>query len=148
MPNEGGRVWSRLLSIVLVIAIVGALGSLGYVIATPKKGGQTEFYILGLDGKAMDYPEQMKVGEEAKVIVGIVNHQQETTSYRVEIRVDGAKYTETAPILLDNDEQWEGVVSFAVDSPGDNKKVEFLLYRNNDTTPCLKPLHLWVTVTE
>ncbi|MBA7692249.1 hypothetical protein ES703_100812 [subsurface metagenome] len=122
---------------------------LGYTIAAPKTGERfTEFYILGLGGKAMDYPQQIKVGEEGKVIVGIINHQQEATGYWIEVRIDGVKYNETAPILLDNDEQWEGLVGFAADSPGDNKKVEFLLYRNNDTTPHLEPLHIWVNVTE
>lgn len=105
-----------------------------------------EYFLVTLHRQ--ENPEQIKVGEEETVIVGIVNHQQEATSYRVEVRVDGVKYNETAPVLLDNDEQWEGAVSFAADSPGENKKVEFLLYRNNDTTPHLKPLHLWVDVTE
>jgi len=149
VPNRGGRAWSKVLSIILVIAILGALGVLGYVIAAPKKGEVfTEFYLLGLDGKAMDYPEEIEMGQEAKVVVGIVNHEQEVTSYRVEVRVDGVKYNETELIVLDNDEQWEGIVSFIADSPGENKKVEFLLYQNGDTTPHLKPLFLYVNVME
>ena len=37
---------------------MGALGALGYVIATPRVGkGFTEFYILGLSGRAADYPQ-------------------------------------------------------------------------------------------
>jgi uncharacterized membrane protein len=66
-----GGIWSRVPSIILVLAIVGALGMLGYAIASPKAGEKfTEFYILGLDGKAIDYPEELIVGEEGKVKVG------------------------------------------------------------------------------
>lgn len=45
----------------LIVAILGAIGALGYVIATPKSGpGFTEFYILGLGGKAEKYPSEWK----------------------------------------------------------------------------------------
>lgn len=70
------------LSIVLILAILAALGTLGYVIATLKVGERfTEFYILGLEGEAEGYPKELVVGEEAKVIVGIVNREQEDMSY-------------------------------------------------------------------
>ena len=61
----------RVLSIIMVVAIIGALGVLGYVTTTPKaEDSLTEFYILGLDGTATDYPGEVKVGEEAKVMAG------------------------------------------------------------------------------
>jgi len=148
-PNRDGNIWGRVLSIFLIIAILGALGMLGYTIATPKVGDPfTEFYILGLSGKAMDYPEEIRVGEVGEVIIGIVNHEQEAVSYRIETRIDGVQYGEIEPIILDNDEQWEDTIGFAADSPGDNKKVEFVLYRDNNATPHLKPLVLWIIVTE
>ncbi len=37
----------------------------------------TEFYILGLEGKADNYPDELTVGEEGRVILGIVNHEHE-----------------------------------------------------------------------
>jgi len=53
----------------------------GYVIAVPKVGERfTEFYILGLNGKAMDYPSELKLGEGGKVIVGIANREHEIVS--------------------------------------------------------------------
>ena len=122
---------------------------LGYTIAAPKAGERfTEFYILGLGGKATDYPLELRVGEVGEVIIGIVNHEQEVVSYRMETKIDGVQYGEIEPILLGNGEQWEETISFMADSPGDNKRVEFLLYQNNDTTPHLKPLFLWISVTE
>ena len=61
---SGARgIWNRVLYITLVLALLGALGTLGYIIATPKAGERfTEFYLLGLEGKATDYPKELKVG--------------------------------------------------------------------------------------
>ena len=73
-----GMGWDKALSIILVIVILGALGALGYAIARPHAGERfTEFYIEGLKGKAADYPEELVVGGEGKVIVGIINREQE-----------------------------------------------------------------------
>ena len=139
---------NRVLSIILVITIMGALGALGYVIATPKVGEMfTEFQVLGLEGKATDYPRELKVGEEGKVIVGIINREHETVSYRMEVRIDGVRNNQVGPLELGNDEKWEEIVSFTPDRAGDNQKVEFLLYKNGENEPYLK-LHLWVNVTE
>lgn len=139
--------WGKVLSIILIAAVLGALGMLGYMVAAPRAGERfSEFYILGLSGKATDYPQDLKVGEEAKVIIGIVNRQQETMSYRIEVRVDGVKHADTERIILDNGARWEGTVAFTIDTPGDNRRVEFFLYRDGDTEPLLTPLFLWINV--
>jgi len=148
-PGWGRGTLDRVLSIILVVAVLGALGMLGYVIATPKVGERfTEFYILGLSGKATDYPKEIRVGEEAKVIVGIVNHEHEMVTYRVEVNIDGVKNNEVGPILLANEQKWEEIVSFTPDKTGDNQKVDLMLYKNQEAEPCLEPLHLWIDVTE
>ena len=133
-------------SIILVLAIVGALGVLGYAIASPKAGEKfTEFYILGLDGKAIDYPEELIVGEEGKVKVGIINREQETATYWVEVAIEGVKSNEVGMVTLEDGERWEGVVGFAPDRVGDNQKVEFLLYKQG-WDGVYQRLHLWVDV--
>jgi len=59
-----GGIWGRVPSIILALAVIGALGVLDYTITNPKVGEKfTEFYILGLDGKSIDYPEELIVGE-------------------------------------------------------------------------------------
>jgi len=148
-PGWGRGALDRVLSIILVVAVLGALGMLGYVIAAPKVGEKfTEFYILGLSGKATDYPKEVRVGEEAKVIVGILNHEHEIVTYRVELKIDGVKNNEVGPILLANEQRWEEIVSFTPDKAGDNQKVGLMLYKNEEAEPCLEPLHLWIDVTE
>lgn len=149
MPGWSGNVWDRVLSIILIIAIAGALGTLGYVIATPKVGEKfTEFYVLGESGKAADYPRDLKVGEEAKVIIGIINHEQEAKNYRVEVWVGGVKTSEVGTVVLENDGKWEEEVGFIPTVSGENQEVEFLLYKDGTTEPSEESLHLWVNVTD
>jgi len=148
MPAWGGGTWNRVFSIILVVVILGALGSLSYFIAKPKVETFTEFYILELDGKAIDYPTEIRVGEEGKIIAAIVNHEHEVVSYRVEVRIDEVKNNEVGPFVLDNEQKWEGIVSFTPDKAGDNQKVTFFLYKNGEDEPYLKPLHLWIDVIE
>ena len=138
----------RILSIILIVVILGAAGTLGYIIATPEVGERfTEFYILGLEGKAENYPKEMTVGEEASVIVGIINREHEVVTYRLEVRIDGATNHERGPLLLEHDEKWEATVGFTPDKTGNNQQVELLLYKNEGSEPYLT-LHLWVNVLE
>jgi len=144
----------RVLSVILAAVILGAVATAGYVITTPRVGEKfTEFYILGLGGEAINYPREMKVGEEGRVIVGIINREHETVSYRIEISLDGVSNNQAGPLVLEHDEKWEEVISFTPDSFNPDRregyqKVEFLLYKNGENTPCLKPLHLWILVQE
>ena len=138
--------WDRVLSVIVIMAVLGALG---YVIAMPRGGERfTEFYMLGEEGKAADYPGELAVGEEGRVLVGIVNQEGETMSYWVEVRIDGVKSNEVGPIVLGDEQKWEEIVSFTPDRAGDSQKVEFLLYMNEGSEPYLKPLHLWIDVKE
>ncbi|MDI6811885.1 MAG: DUF1616 domain-containing protein, partial [archaeon] len=80
----------RLLTIILIISIVLAISMIAYVIITPKEGEKfTEFYVLGPGGTASDYPTNLKVGEEGKVIIGIENHEYANVTYQLEVRLNG-----------------------------------------------------------
>lgn len=141
----GRSIWGKTFSVILVITILGALGALGYILASPKVGERfTEFYILALDGKATDYPEELKVGEEGKVTLGIVNHEYRQMSYRVIVSINGEKNNEIGAVVLEHDEKWESEISFVPKVAGENQKLEFLLYKNGEVVHDLKPLHLWI----
>ncbi len=97
----------RLLSILLVLSILAALGALVYVIATPKTGERfTEFYILGSEGKAADYPSSLVVGERAGVIVGVSNQEHEALNYTVLVVLANKTLFEGI-IPLGHNETWE-----------------------------------------
>jgi len=138
----------KALSVVLILLILGAIGALAYVVGNPKVGEEfTEFYILSPGGVAVDYPRQLKVGEEGGVIVGVINREHETVSYRLEVRIDGAINNKVGPVILEHEGKLEQIITFAPDKPGDNQKVEFLLYKQGQAGVC-QSLHLWVDVKE
>lgn len=145
---------ANLLSVFLIMAVVGAVVALGHVIATPRVGERfTEFYILGLEGKAEHYPETLKVGEVGRVILGIANHEQEQTSYRVEVRINGEQTKlrisnedrDAVEVEVGQEQKWEGAVGFVPWKVGERQKVEFLLYKGVYTEAYLG-LQLWVDV--
>ena len=95
---------NKVLTIILTLLILGAIGTLGYIIAIPQVGERfTEFYILGLGGKVEGYPRELTVGEEGKVILGIINQEHELVGYKVEVLISGTLNKEIGPIELDHE---------------------------------------------
>lgn len=147
-----GAVWSgrpldKALSIILVLAIVASLGAVVYTIAKPKPGEAfTEFYILGPEGKAADYPSEVKAGEKATVTGCIVSHLREPVSYTIEVSITGTEKTEIGPFTLQPGEKWEGEVGFTLPTVGPNQKVEFILHESPQIDSDPKSLHIWVDV--
>lgn len=142
----GGGVWDKVLSGILVMSVLGALGTLVYTVATPKVGESfTEFYLLGLSGQAKDYPARLGVGEVGKVVMGIVNREHEIATYRVEVRMDGVISNQVGPLTLEADETWQEIVAFTPARAGDRQKVEFLLYKQGQSE-IYQSLHIWLDV--
>lgn len=150
LPGWGSTkgTWGRILSVVLVLSILGAFGVLGYALTNPNVGERyTEFYILGLDGKAGDYPNELAVGDQGEVIVGVVNHEHEAATYEIEILIDGIENNSAGPLALEHDQRWEEAVRFAPETPGANQRIEFLLYKEGQED-AYRRLQLWVDVTD
>ena len=116
------------------------------MITSPNVGeGFTEFYILRSDKQTVDYPRELMVGEEGRVLVGIINREKTAETYHVEIAIDEVKYSEIGPIILEHDEEWQAITGFTPHQAGDNQKVEFLLYRQGQNE-VYQRLHLCVDV--
>jgi len=145
----------RILSVILILAIVGAIGTLGYTIAKPKVGERfTEFYILGPQGKAAQYPNILELGERGKVTLGVINHEQEELNYQVKVIMDGVEEGvkiwlegeegELTSIVdntidvetLTHEEKWEGNILF---EPVHNK----ITLDNNSSSPHHYILEIW-----
>lgn len=138
---------SGTLSIIIILAILGALVALIYSVAVPATSERfTEFYILGQDGTADNYPVELNVNQEAVVIVGIVNREQETSSYRISVRMNGLESDKWAPSDLANGEKREKIISFQPVTEGDNQKVEFLLFKQGQNE-IYQTLHLFINVS-
>jgi uncharacterized membrane protein len=139
----------KILTVILLIAIITALAATVYVMVTPKKGEEfTEFYILGPGGKAADYPTDLSAGEKGEVIVGIVNHEYENVSYLFRAEIENRTIGKRSFQLAHN-ETLEFPFVFTVTASQDEKerkKLEFLLFKENQTEKPYRNLHLWINV--
>lgn len=135
----------RVLIIFLIAVLLGTIGTLVYFITVPKVGEAfTEFYLLGGEGKAIGYPNELEVDEEGiKVTVGIVNREQEKEAYRVEINIDGSSYRQIDQIVLDNKDTWEQEITFTPEELRNRDKIEFFLYKQGQTEAA-QSLYLWI----
>ena len=141
-PNR----WDRILSGVLVVAILATIGMLVFVAQSPRAEEKfTEFYILDADGKAENYPDVVISGEEAEVTMGIVNREQEATDYIIKIFVAGQQVKEVKTMTLAHEESWEQLVSFSPTKVGENQEVEFMLFKIGEVEAYLD-LHFWIDV--
>jgi uncharacterized membrane protein len=101
-------------SVIVAVTFLGAMITLGYVVANPRTGEEfTEFYIVG----AENLPGELAIGSEASVALGIINREHDTMSYQVEALVGGSPLTGTGLIELDHGGTWEGEVGFV---PGES----------------------------
>ena len=145
MSNRPFGKLNRALSFLLLIAILGAIGGGVYLVREGTGETFTEFYVLNVRGKASDYPSEVVAGEPAEVMLGIVNREQETITYNVEIRIDGVKTGTLGPVSLEHGSRSEQIVSFTAEKPGAHQKVEFQLYKQGQTG-VYETLYLWVDV--
>jgi uncharacterized membrane protein len=137
--------FDRTISIIIVIAlIIGMIGVL-YVILNPTKTeGFTEFYLLGPDGKAGNYPTNLTAGEVRNVIIGLVNYEHSPESYLIKVRQNNTILKEET-VSLANNEKKEIPFEFTA-GPSGEYKIEFDLYKLPDTQNIYRSLFLLVNV--
>ncbi len=107
----------------------------------------TEFYILGTESKASDYPRQLVSGEQAEVTLGIINEEQESAVYSIDILIDGVEAGKLAPININQGDKWEQTASFIPQKTGDNQRVEFRLFKTGEGQP-YRILNIWINVSD
>jgi uncharacterized membrane protein len=140
--------FDMVLFIVLAIAVIGAITTLSYVIAKPKtEEAFTNFYILGPEGKMENYPQELSLGEQVKVTLGIENRENQDIDYSVDVMLDGENLLDIDPLTLSDGEQWQSEVALIPEKAGENQRVEFVLFKDDETIPYLT-LHLWLDVNE
>jgi uncharacterized membrane protein len=139
---------NKALTIFLIVAIAATIGSIIYMVVMPQKGDKfTEFYILGTGGKAQDYPKQVILGEPVDILIGVVNHEYQSASYKVKIKIGDVEVSEVDVGTLANGEKREEIISFTPQSAGEVQRVDFYLYKNGEEEPYLKePLRLFINV--
>lgn len=137
---------SKVISILLAVGILGSLTFLSLAASSPRGGERfTEFYVLGQDGMAANYPLDVAPGEQLTVKVGIVNREGDPVQYRVEVVTGEATLAKTDTEVLQPGRKWEQAMSFAMTGIGESQKVEFRLYKGNEPGVYLT-VHLWLNV--
>lgn len=101
----------------LVVATVGLLiasGGLAYHIATTPRTGErfTEYYVLGPDGMADNYPTNLTVNESGHVILGAINREHREMDYLMVVRMASTNFNSSQE--LDN----------KIESSGENETVD------------------------
>lgn len=144
---NGDTKLDKILSGILVLSIIFSVIILVYVIVSPIHGEKfTEFYILGNEGKADNYPTTIASGNNSSLIVGIVNHEYSPENYTFLILLENNTLSRKE-IQLEHNSTWEERTYFTPEIKGNNLKLDFLLYKDNNLTVPYRNLHLWVNVT-
>jgi uncharacterized membrane protein len=168
-PTKGSKV-DRVLALVITLAFLASILGTVYVIAVPKEGERfTEFFILGKNKMATDYPDMIIVGQNYPVFIGVGNHEYRNITYTIETwtvltRFDNLTNSTTilamAPLdrqllVLSHNETRKIPYNLSLNKTSYNR-VEFLLF--NETVPgqevtgsnrinaSYQDLHLWVTI--
>ena len=142
--NQSWR--DKIITAVLAVLVIGATGTLVYVMRQPRNVEKfTEFYILNDAGQVENYPGTIIAGQSLKVIVGVINHEVETTIYRIEITLGGKSIQRIDPFTLNAEEKQEQEIAVTPVETGDKQQLEFLLYKG-DSADVYESLHLWLDV--
>jgi uncharacterized membrane protein len=137
--------FDKTLTIVLIVLLVAAIGATVYIIVKPNPGDKfTEFYILGTGDKAGNYPTNLSVNETANVTIGIVNHEQATTSYMMVSTLNGGTIS-NANYTLSNNETKTINYSFKPTVAG-NQTLEFLLYKLPSNGTVYRSVYIYLNV--
>lgn len=135
-----------ILAIILIFSILLGIVMTIYIITTPKTGDKfTEFYILGPNGKADNYPSQLIIGSPANVTTGVVNHEYSRINYTLEVALDKEVLNQTR-LSLDHNETWENYITFVPNKGGTKMKLELWLFKDDNFTSPYRDLHTWVNV--
>lgn len=134
---------------VLLAALVGAGSLIYFEVALPQKPAPTEFYILNAEGKAGNYPRQVKAGDNVTITAVVINHESQTTAYSIRAVTNGNVAGETTTPALATEAKWQGKVEFIVGKSGTGQKIDFYLYKEGEEQPYFKdPLYIYIDAAE
>jgi uncharacterized membrane protein len=150
-PGPKMAVVDKLLMVLLVLVIIGAGGVAVYVGIKNAKP-YSEFYLLGAEGKAADYPQSLTVGQQGQLTLVLNNHEKQAISYIIRISqqdsstlIDGSEQNEIR-ITLANGQKQSYDISFSFNTAGSGKELGFDLYKG-DTSEIYLRTYLRVDVS-
>ncbi len=137
----------RYLSLIIIFFLALGVLSIIYIIVNPQPSEEfTEFYVLGADGKAGNYPVNLTKGEVGKLTLGVVNHEYKKVDYLVVVKLDNRTFYKEE-FTLPNKQKKEIAIKFVASSPG-RQKLGMFLYKLPDTTNHYRYLFLQLNVSD
>lgn len=137
--------FDKTLTIILIVLLVAAIGATVYIIVKPNPGEKfTEFYILGTGDKAGNYPTNLSVNETANITIGIVNHEQTTTSYTMVSTLNDGTISDANYTLLNNETRMINY-SFMPTQAG-NQTLKFNLYKLPSNGTVYRSVYIYLNV--
>ena len=172
MDWRGMPLIDKLLTIGIVIMIVASVVVLAWAVTTPRAGETfTQLAILGPEGMATDYPRNLTVGEEARVLLSVRSYEHEAmnytivlvltnaTNYNFTVDLDTIDWAEThnmtpysgisEDFTLNHLDYHNRTFDFLVSEVGE-WKLQFLLYIEGQeiTQESYREVHLWLDVVD
>ena len=168
---QGMPLVDKLLTIGIVVMLIASVVVLAWAITTPRVGETfTQLAILGPDGMAADYPRNLTVGEEARVLLSVKSYEHAIVNYTIvlvltnvtnynftvdENTIDWADTQNLTPysgisqnFTLDHLEYYNQTFDFSVSAEG-MWKLQFLLYIDGQEydQESYREVHLWLDVS-
>ncbi len=163
--RSGGGLLS---TIAIGLVVLFVLSSVAYAMVPVQQNGYTELYLLqsgGGEPVSEEYPDELTVGEEQPLIVGIGNEEGATTTYTVvvqlqEVETDGSETSvqsaselDRFEVTLEDGETVEDERAVVTDRTGENLRLTYLLYIGEppdspDGSEAYRSTYVWVDVVE
>jgi len=162
----------KALTIGIAVMLVASVVVLAWAVTTPRVGERfTQLAILGPDGMATDYPRNLTVGENARVLLSVKSFEHRMANYTIAViltnvtdnttvvdswSVDWGAVNPLTPyraiaqnFTLDHLQYYNQTFDFNVTAQGD-WKLQFLLMIDGQpvSQEAYREVHLWLFVTE
>jgi uncharacterized membrane protein len=165
---KGMPMIDKLLTIGIVVMLLASVVVLAWAVTTPREGESfTQLAILGPGGMATDYPDNLTVGEDARVLLSVRSFEHDPMNYTIVIvlttvedynftigqsTIDWNQTHQLEPFVgiaqdfsLEHEEYYNRTFDFNVTSNG-TWKLQFLLYTDGQdfTQDSYREVHLWL----
>lgn len=132
--------------VVIPILIFTIAAAAWAVTSSAEPPATSEFYILGEEDLAQDYPRQGAVGQPQQVTIGINNLEGQDKAYWVAAYQDQELIGTAGPFSIKDSQKLSAPLSYTPVQAGENVRIEFLLYQDLDESP-YRRLELWMAVS-
>lgn len=140
------RAFTIVLGVVFLAAVVGVVYTA--LVPAQSSASYTEFYVLGENNSAANYPTDLTVGETGTLTVGVSSQEPSETRYTVLVLLDGNEQTRQT-VTLESGETWTDEISVTPSQAG-RQKLRLLLFEGDAGAPSdsQQSLRIWINATQ